>query len=230
MGINPSSCYIIMPFSSTKTLDREGWTQVFEKLFKPTIELYSISCIRSDVKAGAILQHIVRSIHEAAFVMADLTDSRPNVFYELGIAHTMRNQVIMVSQNLDDCPSDLKPYGIIHYVPKPTHEELLSFQVDLRNALMKISHPETQASPVHQYLGRTFQKLESQLNSPVALMQCLKCGRSYHLKVGETTHSNFFQGQTTYEGRPVQYISAEHLAKGLCGHWESAVFRGLIES
>ncbi len=73
-----STCYVIMPFSATNTLDKSGWTRVFETLFKSTIELFGLTCLRSNVKTGSILHHIVTSIHDAVVVLADITDSRPN--------------------------------------------------------------------------------------------------------------------------------------------------------
>lgn len=41
--------------------------------------------------AGHILADILRGIREAEIVIADLSDRNPNVFYELGIAHMVKN-------------------------------------------------------------------------------------------------------------------------------------------
>jgi hypothetical protein len=219
-----------MPFSTTDTLDKNGWTRIFDTLFKPTIELFGLTCHRSNVKTGSILDHIVKSIHDAAVVLADITDSRPNVFYELGIAHTISDQVVMVSQRIDECPSDLKQYGIIPYSPQPSHNQLIQFQSDVKNAMVSVFRPETKASPVSQYLGRTLKKLERELATPVASMECGKCRRKYDVKVGETTQSDFGLGQTDNLGRRTHPVGVEHQIKRLCGHWEYATFKGLVES
>lgn len=224
------TCYVIMPFSKTNTLDKNDWTRIFETLFKPTIELFGLTCQRSNVKTGSILHHIVTSIHDAVVILADITDSRPNVFYELGIAHAILDQVVMVSQRIDECPSDLKQYGIIPYSPQPSHEQLIQFQSDVKNAMVSVFRAETKASPVSQYLGKTVKKLETQLANPVALMECAKCHRTYSVKLGETTQSDLGAAQTDNAGRRTNPIGIEHQAKGLCGHWECAIFKGLVES
>jgi hypothetical protein len=58
-------------------------------------------------------------LNQADVVLADLTDMNPNVFYELGVRHTLKNRTILVSQSWDDVPSDLRQYGVIIYNTTP---------------------------------------------------------------------------------------------------------------
>jgi len=97
----------------------------------------------------------------------------------------------MASQHIDECPSDLKPYGIIQYNPKPTHEQTIRFQAEFRDALSKLDCEEIQTSPVFQFLGRTMRYLEHLLNNPVAVMECTKCSGLYYVQVNETTQSDW---------------------------------------
>ena len=221
------TCYVIMPFSSTRTLSAEGWNEVFEKLFKPTFELLGYRCLRSVVRTGSILQDIITNLHNASAIFADLTDNKPNVFYELGIAHTITTRVIMASQHVDECPSDLRPYGIIQYKPKPMHEQTIRFQAEVRDALSKLDHEEIQTSPVFQFLGRTMRHLEHLLKTPIAVMECTKCGRLYEVRVNETTQSDWAVAGVDNFGRRIHPIGIEHIERKLCGHWECARFKGL---
>lgn len=41
-----------------------------------------------------IMESVWTSINQAAFIIADLSDKNPNVFYELGICHTLGKPVI----------------------------------------------------------------------------------------------------------------------------------------
>ena len=222
-------CYVIMPFSSTKTLSEERWRRIFEKLFKPTFELLGYRCLRSEVKTGSILQNIIINLHEASVILADLTDNKPNVFYELGIAHAITKKVIMTSQRIDECPSDLKPYGIIQYDPEPTSEEITHFQADVKGALSKLEDVKTNTSPVFQYLGKTMRYLEHLLNNPIAIMECVKCNSLYPVKLDQTTQSDYGVSAVDNLERRIHPIGIEHQERGLCGHWECSRFKGLRE-
>jgi hypothetical protein len=41
-------------------------------------------------------------------VICDCTGRNPNVFYEIGIAHTLGREVILITQNPEDIPFDLR--------------------------------------------------------------------------------------------------------------------------
>jgi hypothetical protein len=216
-----------MPFSATKTLSKDEWQRVFAKIFKPPFEFLGFECVRSDVRTGSILKDIMAHIHDASVILADLTDSRPNVFYELGIAHALTSRVVMVSQRIDECPSDLRTYGIIPYHAQPTHDDTITFQNDLREALLKINGGTTPTGPVEQYLGKTMQSLEQVIAHPVAIMRCIKCGRVYEVNPNQTTQSDYGVDEVAFGGKRTNPVGIEHQTKGLCGHWEAARFMGL---
>jgi hypothetical protein len=215
-----------MPFSSTKTLKQDEWEDVFQELFKPTFEFLGYKCLRSEVKAGSILQDIIANLHTASVVFADLTDNKPNVSYELGMAHAITSRVILATQHIDECLSDLKPYGIIQYDPQRSHERTIRFQADVKDVLSKLDNREIHTSPVFQYLGKTIHHLEDFVNNPVAVMQCLKCNRFYYVELNETTQSDFAV-DAVERGKRIHPVGIEHVARGLCGHWECARFKGI---
>ncbi len=73
-----------------------------------------------DLTTGeAILQNILHGIEECSVIVADLTGQNANVFYELGIAHTRKEHVVMLAQDINDVPFDLRPFGIIAYKDSP---------------------------------------------------------------------------------------------------------------
>lgn len=63
----------------------------------------------------SILQDIISSIVSCDLIVADLTGAKPNVFYELGLAHALRKPVILLTQDLSDIPFDLKSYRVLRY-------------------------------------------------------------------------------------------------------------------
>jgi hypothetical protein len=53
--------------------------------------------------------------NEARILLADLTGKNPNVLYELGLAHAIAKPVVMVVEDIDDVPFDLRSLRVIEY-------------------------------------------------------------------------------------------------------------------
>jgi hypothetical protein len=106
-------CFVIMPFA--QTFD-EVYQTIREALEGP--ELNCI-CTRADdlIGGGHIIEDILRGIAEAEIVIVDLTGRNPNVFYELGIVQMVKDvkKVIMLSQDAESIPFDLKVFRCIVY-------------------------------------------------------------------------------------------------------------------
>lgn len=102
--------FVLMPF------DPE-FDAIFNDLIKPALEEGGYDVKRADniLDQQNILKDIVRSIAEADLVVADLTSLNANVFYELGIAHTMQRPTVLLTQSSEDIPFDLKSYRVITY-------------------------------------------------------------------------------------------------------------------
>ncbi len=63
----------------------------------------------------SILAQIWAAINTCKFVIAECTGRNPNVFYELGIAHTLGKPAILIAQSLNDIPFDLRHLRVIVY-------------------------------------------------------------------------------------------------------------------
>ncbi|WP_220718662.1 nucleoside 2-deoxyribosyltransferase [Agarivorans litoreus] len=55
-----------------------------------------------------MLDRIFNQINKADVVVADMTGRNPNVFYEVGYAHALGKNVILLTQSADDIPFDLQ--------------------------------------------------------------------------------------------------------------------------
>ncbi len=55
-----------------------------------------------------MLDRIFNQISKADVIVADMTGRNPNVFYEVGYAHALGKIVLLLTQNSDDIPFDLK--------------------------------------------------------------------------------------------------------------------------
>jgi hypothetical protein len=103
-------CFVLMPFE-------EAMSAVYEHGIKPLVEAQGMRCRRADemYTAQGILGDIWQSIQSAEIVIADLTGKNPNVMYELGLCHALWKRVILLSQNKDDVPFDLRAWRVLWY-------------------------------------------------------------------------------------------------------------------
>lgn len=74
-------------------------------------------CVRGDENhvTGEILPHIVEMILRARVIVANITSRNPNVFYELGIAHALDKQTILLARKADAAPFDVQSRRIVIY-------------------------------------------------------------------------------------------------------------------
>ncbi|WP_321502867.1 hypothetical protein [Breoghania sp.] len=63
-----------------------------------------------------IIQDIASLISRSRIIIGDCTGKNPNVFYEIGIAHAIGREVILLAQHQDDVPFDLRHLRYIHYL------------------------------------------------------------------------------------------------------------------
>jgi O-acetyl-ADP-ribose deacetylase (regulator of RNase III) len=100
------TCFVIMPFRIKKDLARKDeidFDKVYREIIKPSVEGLKdrgirINCVRSDEieLAGLIHERMIAHIAEADVAVVDITTDNPNVFYELGIRHALRDRVTVL--------------------------------------------------------------------------------------------------------------------------------------
>jgi len=162
-------CFVIMPFSETthrikgddkRTSDNE-WTTIFTDWIKKAVESYpqaEIKCARSKSVPGNFVSGIISDINESALVIADLTGSKSNVYYELGVRHALKTGTIMITQDISAIPSDLRNFYCFQYVYTNMHHEYEKAFTEFKGALHeKIKHVIDNRfpsdSPVTEFLG-----------------------------------------------------------------------------
>ena len=73
-----------------------------------------------------VIQDIVDLIAKAKVVVCDCSGRNPNVFYEIGIAHSLGKDVILIARSAGDIPFDLQHLRYLTYLPNKQGLEELS--------------------------------------------------------------------------------------------------------
>lgn len=118
--------FVLMPFAPKRT------SEIYEEYVKkPLNDELGIACKRADnfYESSLIMSNIWREINAAKFIIADLTGRNPNVFYELGLAHVVGKDVILIAEKKDDIPFDLSGVRTIIYGDSPNSWKQLASDV-----------------------------------------------------------------------------------------------------
>ncbi|WP_421154198.1 hypothetical protein [Aeromonas dhakensis] len=84
----------------------------YEYVIKPLVEKNGLTIHRVDQisHTKTINEKILESINKSLFVIGDLTDSKPNCYYEVGYAHAQGKPVIILAKNGTDRHFDISTY------------------------------------------------------------------------------------------------------------------------
>lgn len=112
--IEPTLVSAMMPF-------HPGFDNVYTELQR-TAEFIGFRCRRADDiwENPAVIQDVVSLIDRSRIVICDCTGRNPNVFYEIGIAHTLGRETILITQSETDIPFDLRHLRFVVYLNNDT--------------------------------------------------------------------------------------------------------------
>jgi hypothetical protein len=72
---------------------------------------------------GDVVGRIHTLIEQSTAVIADLSEAKPNVMYEIGYAHALRRPTVAIcSTPLEDLPFDVRNWNVLPYKKGKTHE------------------------------------------------------------------------------------------------------------
>ena len=113
-----------MPFA-------DAFKGIWQTCIKKAVAEEGDECSRADdiFAPGSVIDDVVQSIQRADYLIAELSERNPNVYYELGLAHALGKKVILITQTLDTLPFDLRHQRVIKYSDTAAGAE------ELRNAL-----------------------------------------------------------------------------------------------
>lgn len=132
------SAFAVMEFA-------EPYLGLYNEVIKPVVESkpFKLKALHAGEAFGrVILQDILRGLEEARVVIAEITPANKNVFYELGYAHALRKDTILLVEKdcVDELPFDIKGYRCILY--ENTIVGKGRIQTELKDHLEAIIQPD----------------------------------------------------------------------------------------
>ncbi|RYU58623.1 hypothetical protein EWI61_10670 [Methylolobus aquaticus] len=125
-------CFVIMPFGEKPFDDGSGnselvdFDRIYEDIIKKAVEedlkeggeKLIVRCLRCDEieSAGLIHERMLQHILKADVAVVDITTQNPNVFYELGVRHTLRDRVtVLIRRAGTKIPFNIGGMNVIEY-------------------------------------------------------------------------------------------------------------------
>jgi Holliday junction resolvase len=110
-GVRAKTIFAAMPFAS-------AYDDVYFVAMAHAAKAVGATCTRVDREdfEGDVLEEIRREIKQSAGVIADLSESNPNVLFEVGYAHALGKPVVPICRTpLNDLPFDVRNWNTIKY-------------------------------------------------------------------------------------------------------------------
>ena len=154
-------CFVVMGFGkktdyeSGRTLDLDA---TYESIIKPAVTSAGLRCIRADevMHSGVIDQKMFDMLLRADLVVADLSTSNANAFYELGVRHALKPYAtIIMKESKGRLYFDLNHVSTLQYEHLETDigaREAKRAQAELRQKIDAVMAAKETDSPVYTFL------------------------------------------------------------------------------
>lgn len=102
--------FVVMQFTSP-------YNELYEDVIRKVCEDFDLNVIRADETygPGLIIADIVKQIYESRLIIAEISPSNPNVFYEVGYAHALNKPAILIAEKGTKLPFDVSPFRTLFY-------------------------------------------------------------------------------------------------------------------
>lgn len=134
--VNDKMIFILMPF-------KEPWSRRVLRKIESVCKTVRMNAVRPDNLHSdqVVTENIWKGICEARIVIADITNRNPNVFYELGIAHTVGKKCILLIQGEEGADIiKLIPFDLINYQLIIYQDNTDGFKVLSRKLKESVNH------------------------------------------------------------------------------------------
>jgi hypothetical protein len=105
--------FVIMPLQGQEMTD--AYTAIKDECEKLTL---SAKRIDENTGSGLVILEIIDLIESSEFIVCDLTNERPNVYYELGYAHGVGNEandILLIAREGTVLHFNIAPHRVQYY-------------------------------------------------------------------------------------------------------------------
>ena len=128
----------ICPLNEENSETRRRSDDITCNILEPIAEELGYTLQRADQLQGSdIMQDIIKMLHDADIIIADLTEMNPNVFYELGLRQATKGKCINIicKDENEKIPFDISHYRAHAYKRRGDYSEKRTFERFIKNRI-----------------------------------------------------------------------------------------------
>jgi len=119
----PWTCLVSMPLEAY-------WSESLWAHLQEVLKVNGFDSLRAEALFSENnLEATWTQLNEVDLIIADLTYKHPDVFYKLGVAHTLGKRILIISQHARDIPKDFEQFPLVVYDNNIRGLELLAEQL-----------------------------------------------------------------------------------------------------
>lgn len=113
-------CFVITPIGDNNSDIRRHIDGIIDQAIVPALgERYEIVVAHRKYEIGSINDRVIRNVFEADLVIANLTNTNPNVMFELAIRYSFGKPAIVIAEEGTKLPFDVVDENTIFYINDP---------------------------------------------------------------------------------------------------------------
>lgn len=113
-------CFVITPIGDNNSEIRRHIDGIIDQAIVPALgEKYEIVVAHRKYEIGSINDRVIRNVFEADLVIANLTNTNPNVMFELAIRYSFGKPAIVIAEEGTKLPFDVVDENTIFYINDP---------------------------------------------------------------------------------------------------------------
>ena len=145
------TCFFISPIGAPDSLERAASNKLLKFIIEPVLQKCGYEKpVRADqmTQPGVVTSQVFTKLWNDDLVIADLTGSNPNVYYELAVRHIRRRPCVHLIQKGANLPFDVAPNRTIFFdfdveeanrAQTELESMILSAEIDLESVMTPLS-------------------------------------------------------------------------------------------
>lgn len=131
ISLEKPKAFVVMQFT-------QQYNELYNQVIVPACNEMEIDAVRADETygPGLIIADITSQIKESKMIIAEITPSNANVYYEVGYAHALQKPTILIAEKNTALPFDVSPFRVLMY--ENTIEGKAKIEIGLRRHLSAI--------------------------------------------------------------------------------------------
>lgn len=120
MADDKKVCFVITPIGDNNSEIRRHIDGIIDQAIEPALgDKYEIVVAHRKYEIGSINDRVIKSVYESDLVIANLTNTNPNVMFELAIRYSFGKPAIVIAEQGTKLPFDVIDENTIFYINDP---------------------------------------------------------------------------------------------------------------